>query len=397
MRNSMASVGMTLALMWIGHFLVDVMIGFWSVYKTISGVDLAIAGLIAGICPFIGEGMQLLFGSIGDRGYRKPLFLFGVATAGASALLPLYQSYFYFFLLFLLTCIGSGAFHPTAVAITSGLTQNRKGLFITIFASGGALGLALSHMIFSVWYLHFRLPTAWLMLPAFVLVFYAATKTMPGALHKPTQAGRRYGLKALKKLFAYRDLRVLYLSQVCIQSIYWGTMFLLPDVLTSKGYPTWMCFGAGHFVYIIGGAFMMIPGGYLSDRFSARSVLLISNMAGCVIFYLFLLTPNLPLPSALVLLAMMGASLGTANPVAVALGNRIMPSRPGLVSAFLMGMVWCVAEWLGPGGGGLLTKLFSENAPTFALSTLGLLFCVGTAMTALLPRSVDKEFELDLA
>lgn len=397
MKKGMASAGLTLAMMWIAHFLVDVMIGFWSVYKTISGVDLAIAGLIAGICPFIGEGMQLLFGSIGDRGYRKQLFLFGVAATGVSSLLPLYESYFYFFLIFLLTCIGSGAFHPTAVAITSGLTQKRKGLLITIFASGGALGLALSHMIFSLWYLHFQFSTAWLILPALVLVLYTTTKTMPGASDRPAQAGRRYGFEALRKLFGYRDLRVLYFSQVCIQSIYWGMMFLLPDVLTSKGYPAWMCFGVGHFVYIIGGAFMMIPGGYLSDRFSARSVLLVSSTMGCALFYLFLLTPYLPIPAALILLALTGASLGMANPVAVALGNKIMPSRPGLVSAFLMGMVWCVAEWLGPGGGGLLTKLFSENAPTFALSTLGLLFCVGTALTALLPSTVDQEFELDLA
>lgn len=383
--------------MWVGHFLVDVMIGFWSVYKTIAGIDLALAGLIAGICPFIGEGMQILFGSIGDRGYRKVLFLSGVAATGASAFLPFYHNPFYYFVLYLITCIGSGAFHPTAVAITSSLTQHRKGLFITIFASGGAIGLALSHMLFSAWYLHLQQSTVWLIIPSLLLVAFTFFQTMPGALHIPSQPGRRYGLKELKRLFSCPDLKILYFSQVCIQSIYWGTMFLLPDVLTTKGYPTWMCFGAGHFVFIMGGAFMMIPGGYLSDRYSARSVLLASNSLGCVLFYLFLLTPQLSNGAILVLLLLMGSSLGMANPVAVALGNRIMPSRPGLVSAFLMGMVWCIAEWLGPGGGGMLTKLFAENAPTMALATLGVLFFGGTVLTSLLPSTVDSEFELDLA
>lgn len=397
MNKNLASVALTLTIMWIGHFLVDVMIGFWSVYKTIAGVDLAIAGLIAGICPFIGEGMQIIFGSIGDRGYRKVLFISGVAATCASALLPFYHNPFYYFVLFLITCIGSGAFHPTAVAITSSLTKNRKGLFITIFASGGAIGLALSHLLFSTWYLHLHQSTLLLMIPSFLLVLFTLFQNMPGAQHEPSQPGRRYGLNALKKLFSCRELKILYFSQVCIQSIYWGTMFLLPDVLTSKGYPSWMCFGAGHFVYIMGGAFMMIPGGYLSDRYSARSVLLISNSLGCVLFYLFLLTPQLSNFVLLGLLLLMGASLGMANPVAVALGNRIMPSRPGLVSAFLMGMVWCIAEWIGPGGGGMLTKLYSENAPTMALATLGILFFGGTVLTALLPHEVDKEFELDLA
>ena len=143
-----------LIIVWLAHFLVDVMIGFWSVYKTLAHLDLAIAGLIAGICPFIGEGMQVIFGSLGDKGFRKALLIFGIGATCANALISYTDQYFPLFLLYLLTNIGSGAFHPTAVAIASSLTKNRKGLFVTIFASGGALGLGVSHMIFTHYYQH---------------------------------------------------------------------------------------------------------------------------------------------------------------------------------------------------------------------------------------------------
>ena len=328
-------------------------------------------------------------------GVSQNIIIFWIDCNRCKRSVSLFHHPLIFFFIYLITCIGSGAFHPTAVAITGSLTQHRKGLFVTIFASGGALGLALSHIIFTGWHKHLDFSTFWLMIPAVLLVLFTSLFSIPGASHQPAQSGRRYGLTELKRLFHCRELKILYFSQVCIQSIYWGTIFLLPDVLQSKGYPEWICFGCGHFAFIIGGALMMVPGGYLSDRFSARSVLLISNSLGSVIFYLFLISSQLPIFGVLLMLMIMGASLGIASPVAIALGNRIMPSRPGLVSAFLMGMVWCVAEWLGPGGGGMLTKVFSNNGPVMSLSILGVLFFGGTLLTALLPIGIEREFELD--
>lgn len=51
-----------------------------------------------------------------------------------------------------------------------------------------------------------------------------------------------------------------------------------------------------------------------------------------------------------------------------------------------MGLVWAVAEFLGPGGGGLLTKLFSDDAAANALSIIGLLFITGLGLAASLPQ-----------
>nr|MBA2728798.1 hypothetical protein [Parachlamydiaceae bacterium] len=66
---------LTLAALWVGHFSVDFMLGIWSVYKTIAGLDLALCGLIVGLCAFIGEGLQAYFGTLSDRGYRTQLIV----------------------------------------------------------------------------------------------------------------------------------------------------------------------------------------------------------------------------------------------------------------------------------------------------------------------------------
>lgn len=387
----------SLLVMSLGHFIVDMMLGIWPLYKTMFHIDLAVAGIIAGICPFVGEGMQIVFGTLGDKGYRKALAMCGVLAAGMNTLLPYSQNYFIIFCLYLFTCIGSGAFHPSAVAVVSGLTEKRKSLFIAVFSTGGALGMAFSQLSFAEVITRYDGDTFFLMIPSLLLGGYLLASAAPGFHGQPAQPGRRYGFAAMTKLFQNRDLLILYLTQVCNSTIFWGLIFLLPDVLISKGYEGWISLGAGHFFYIIGGALVLIPGGYLADRYSTKAVVFCSSITGLILFYSFLLFPMLPDLAVLSILFCLGAALGVITPVIVAHGNKLMPSRPGLVSAFLMGLVWCVAEALGPGGGGLLTKCFTEDAPVKALLTFGIFFAGASICILFLPKEVSKEYEWEIA
>lgn len=367
--------------------MVDLMIGIWPVHKTMVELDLATAGIIAGLCAFIGEGAQIFFGGMADRGYRRFLIGAGVLAASASAFLPYVQSYVFFALFYLTTCIGSGAFHPSAVSLISHMAVRHKTLFITIFASGGALGLASSQLIFSNTHALFDGHTAFIALPALFIVLYIVFRSLyetPSPSAMPTHSK----WDAIKLFFRDKNLVYLYISQVCNQTIAWGIIFLLPDLLQCKGYESWICFGGGHLCFILGGAIMMIPGGYLAEKYSAKSVILAAVIIGCVIFYSLLLTPALSSVALGAILLTLGAAINVINPITVAFGNRLMPSHSGTVSACLMGLVLCVAEVLGPGGGGLLTKLFVEDAPIKALAILGLAFMPGLVIAFLLPNEV---------
>lgn len=383
----------TLLLLWMSHCLVDIMIGFWSVYKTLAQLDLAVAGLIAGISPFIGEGMQVLFGPLGDRGYRKALVIFGLGACSASIFLPYTTDYALLFLIYLLTCIGSGAFHPSAAATASTITKESKGFFISIFASGGAVGMAISHMLFSLCHHVYEGNTAILFVPVLLIMGIVLSTDMPNPVEEGTS--KHLGIKTILGLFKQPSLVALYITQVCNQAVFWGLIFLLPDALIAKGYESWICFGGGHFFFILGGAAMMIPAGMLSDRYSPRSVLFFTGLSGLLLFYTFILSPLLMNAAVLGLLFCLGAALGVVSPVVIAFGNRMLPSRPGLVSAFLMGLAWCISESIGPGGGGILTACFEDLAAVKALGCFGFLFVSGMTATFFLPREVTEEIQLE--
>lgn len=395
MNSKNNPVFFTIVVLWLGHFLVDMMLGIWPMYKTIAHLDLAKAGLIGTVCAFAGEGLQILFGSFSDKGFRKVLILGGLVAAMANAFFVYTENYLTLLCLYLITSIGSGAFHPSAVSMMSEISINRKGLFIALFAMGGALGMALSQLLFAQVQLHFEGHVAWLALPAIVLtVFGIFSPSCPQAVCDKTNT-KHFDVKIFIQFFRHKQLRLLYFIQVCNATLLWGTMFLLPDLLSSRGYEPWMAFGVGHMVFIFGGVIMMLPAGYLADRFSSRLVILTATIISMVLFYTLLISPVLSDEMTLVLLLGIGASLTVVNPVSIALGTRLAPNQKGMVSAFLMGLVWCVSEGIGQGGGGVLTKCFEEDAPAKALAVLGCFFLVGISLAVQLPQRESEETQFE--
>ncbi len=384
----------TLFFLWLAHFLVDFMIGIWAIYKTLAHLDLFLAGMISGVGAFLGEGMQIFFGPLSDKGWRKHLICAGLLVTAASVFLSYFTSYWMFLLLFSATCLGSGAFHPSAVSLAGTLTLNRKALMITIFASGGSFGLAFSQMVFTHFHEILNGQTSTLLIPTALLTLLLVFYGLKGMQRfTPAASSHEVSLKNLFGMFKKRNLRLLYIAQVCNQTIFWATVFFLPDTLMCKGYDQWLCHGGGHFFLILGGALMMIPSGYLSDRYSPKSVLLYTTIGAMITFYIFLFFPPFDNFSFICLIFVLGAFLGTVNPVLIAFGNLLVPQSPGMVSAFLMGMAWCISESLGQGGGGLITKFFDDKAPVYALGIMGVFYLVGLISTIMLPNT-KKEIEI---
>ncbi len=389
---------MTIIFLWLSHFLVDFMIGIWPIYKTIAGLDIATMGLIAGVSVFTCEAMQLYFGALSDRGHQKILIISGLLLTSACGLISYTQNYLYLFILFFITCLGSGAFHPSAVGLVGSLSEHKKGVLITLFAMGGAIGFAFSQLVFSNFYLTFDGQTAYLMIPtsllALSMLFYSfANKPKEKVAKKPIN------IKSIVALFKKEHLSTLYFTQFCNQIIGWGTIFLLPDILCSRGASSWICYGGGHLFLVLGGAFMMVPSGYLADRFSYKKVIIAAKISGMFFFILFLKFPFIPTEFLLPLLFLMGTSIMVINPLVIAFGNKLYPNEPGAISGFLMGFAWFIASPLGQAGGGLLTRLFTEDAAAKSLSCLSVFFVVGLFISFYLPetnRSTQTEPEFGL-
>jgi FSR family fosmidomycin resistance protein-like MFS transporter len=393
MKQNTQSTFLILAAVWLGHFSIDFMLGIWAVYKTIAELDLAICGLIAGVCAFAGEGMQMFFGPLSDRGYRTHLIVIGILLGSCGAFLSYTENYWFLFLAMLMTCIGSGAFHPCAASLTHSISKQRQSLFMTIFQSGGGTGLAISQIVFFNCFYLLNGHTFVLAIPALCLAFTIflnrkSLNAMTVAQVKPKHVS---SFRDFGEFFYHPDLRKLYISQVCNQSIVWGTLFLLPDVLLSRGYESWICFGGGHFAFVCGMTIFLAPAGYLADRYSLKQVVLATVVLGAITFYTFLLVPFLSTAMLMGLLLAMGGCLGIVSPLTVVYGNKLVPNRAGMVSAFLMGLVWCISEGIGQFGGGMLTKLFADDAPARALGCLGLLYFIGIVAYAKLPSLMPIE------
>lgn len=261
---------------------------------------------------------------------------------------------------------------------------------MTIFAAAGSLGLATSQLTFTKIYSWFEGQTYLLALPAIGLAILIACYRFPRAANQTHQESNPHNasFKDFVQFFKNPSLRALYFSQIANQSILWGTIFILPDALKALGHTEWICYGGGHFCFILGAACMMIPGGYLADLYSARQVMLYGGLISCAAFYFILFSAGIPMLIFLSVLFILGATLALMNPLAVSLGTKLEPQRSGAVSAFLMGLVWCVSEALGPGGVGVMSHLFGDYGAVKALAVLGSLFLVQIYATLSLPKSV---------
>lgn len=376
----------TLGIIWLSHFLIDFLIGIWPSYKTLAHIELSIAGLIVGVSGFIGDGSQIFFGFLSDRGLRKKFILLGITLAASASLLAYTNNCLLLFMLMMLTYLGSGAFHPAAVATVSDLIPSRKGMLVTIFASGGSAGLAFSQLLYSRLFHAASGHTLFLIIPVIVCFLFVFMKTFS----QPTQIGGKKFVELIRPLSAYRKpLTLLYMSQVCQQAVMLGFLFFLPDLLRMRGNSHWICFGGGHCVFVLAAALMLVPVGYLSDKLGQKKLILCALILSFVLFYGFLFFPPLTSSGILLYLFAFGACMGVVNPLGVALGNKIAPNQSGIVSALMMGCVWCVAHCFGPASGGLLTCCFDSHPIIKSLSVLGGLFVVSIALAYLLPALPD--------
>ena len=144
-----SAVSKSLLLLFGVHVIVDFFSGIWPIYKTLSGIDVSKAGLIAGVTGFLGESLQLFFGFFSDKGYRRHILIFGFLLSSSILFITFFQGFTSYFALLFLLRIGSAAFHPAGIGYVGSLTEEHKSKTILFFSSGGLLGLACSQVIFT--------------------------------------------------------------------------------------------------------------------------------------------------------------------------------------------------------------------------------------------------------
>jgi FSR family fosmidomycin resistance protein-like MFS transporter len=376
------TLGKSLILLWSSHLLLDFFTGIWPIYKTIAGIDLAKAGLIAGLSGFFGEFLQLFFGYFSDRGFRKTVIILGLILASCVLWITFTSDILFSFFILLLLMLGSGSYHPAAVGFAGLLSSERKGRNILFFASGGAIGLAISQLAFTKALDLCRGHALIFLIPVAMLIGVIACYPMQGQ-----GDNRRLSFKEFIQplLRAKHSLVLLYITQVFNFTLITAFMFLLPDLMRSKDCHTWLCMGGGHLCFVLGGAMMMVPAGYLCDKFGHKPVLLIVMFSGLLLLYSFLIHSEHSLKKTILFLTTLGGFMGTVNPIIVSWGNKLVPESPSTVSGLLMGCAWCLAN-LGAAWAGLLAKAITVEPIVMTLCLLGLLLALGFFLILFVPQ-----------
>jgi len=380
--------GLGVAALWLGHFAVDSFTGIWPIYKTLAGLDLVKAGLIVTIGGFTGNGLQVLFGLLGDRGWSRFLICFGVLAAGLVSLVPYVDTndYLLMGLLVLLMYVGSSAFHPVGVGTVNTLSCQGTGKLTAVFLSGGYVGYAFSQILFT----HiFRLTagrTAGMMglsLAVALLLFFWVAPTHKKSISLISVWESTRGLR--------HPLFYLYLVMVCATGLNQILVFLLPDLLQAKQVSDWLVFGGGHMLMVLGGCAGLMPAGMLADRYGPRQVMLGGLLAmGGAVLVVSHYPGNNPLAIG-ILLFLLGSMSSTCAVVGVAYGSRLMPQNARMVSGLLMGGAWCLAGFSTVLGGWLADPRYG-GSPEEAILWLNLTVPIALGFCWLLPRTRKPQF-----
>ncbi|NDE82807.1 MAG: MFS transporter [Chlamydiia bacterium] len=341
----------SLLVLWFSHIIIDFCTGIWPIYKTIAGIDLAKAGLIAGISGFIGEILQLGFGYFCDRGHRKKILILGMILASSILWITFTATISSSFWILLLLMLGSGSFHPAGMGYAGLLSQEHKGKTILLFASGGALGLGISQIVFTKIINASNGHALILLIPVCVMLIVLAFHKFPtiNSASGPNPAVDRSN-RFLKE---WKPLSLLYLIQIFTYIVGFSLLFLLPDLMMGKTTNQWFVMGGAHLCFILGSACALPGVGFLCDRFGQKKIL----------------------------------------PYFVAGAFILVPDKPSTVSALLMGCAWCFTSF-GPTCAGFLCQRFEEHAVTQALSWMGLLL-IGSLFFSLILSPFIKIKEPD--
>jgi FSR family fosmidomycin resistance protein-like MFS transporter len=272
--------------------------------------------------------------------------------------------------LVLITNVGSAAFHPSATGAAANLSRRRVGFMIAVFLSGGYLGYSLSQLLFSAVY-----ESAHALTPVIALLPLGMAAAIAVGLPAGRDTRRQGGIEWKTLRGHLGSLAPLFAVQTLASAVSTSLIFLLPDLLLSRQAAPWIVRGGGHFALIAGGCLSLVPAGQVSDRWSARRMLVFANVTTTLALGLLLTRSTVSTLDLLVVMAV-GAFNGINNIAAVAEGNRLLPGEASGVSALLMGLPWCVAA-MGPVVAGVLADPARGGTPAGALGWFMLLMPLG--------------------
>ncbi|MCC6616205.1 MAG: MFS transporter [Anaerolineae bacterium] len=384
----------------LAHFVIDIFNSMGPVVFAFLSTHLmplskTQIGLAASLYTMVHGISQPLFGWLADKSGGRRMAAFGLVWTVLLLLLTfiiaaLTKQYILLLLMYVITPLGSAAFHPIGVMHASeaahhGKTARNLSLFFLAGYMGAAVGPTATGWMLDQTTLHFSAFTAALgptlngllydggsvvplaglavlVIPAsLALVFFLPNSQQHVQAHQAVEE-----VKGERKALRIWPL-VLFAVVIAMRSLtHPGSVPFMPLLFLEKGWtPTE--YGIVTSLYWISGAVAGVVAGNLTERFSSRTLIVAPMLVGAPFFWLL---PQLDGPVALLGVIVAGGLTGAPHGIIVGEIQRLLPVSKGFASGAALGFIFATGA-LGGVVIGLVSDHFGLTTAFHAIAVIG--------------------------
>jgi FSR family fosmidomycin resistance protein-like MFS transporter len=369
-------------------------------FKQMYGLSYAATAGLTSIFAITSTLIQPIFGYLADRYGKKWIAALGVAWISVlMCLLGIAPGYAAIVAIVAFAGLGSAMFHPQGSAMVPKVSGDHKGVGVSIFAAGGSIGYSIMPLIAVMivgWFGLHSLPL--LILPGLVVSYmlykYAPDMEEDCARNRIDLRQVLQGMGRVKLSLGTLVTVVSLRSWVCTGMI---TFIPLYFALHFKGWTvmgtdmTYVAPAFTLFVFLISNAIGGIIGGWASDRYGKKPVLVTSFFCSLPFFYLAFTSPDLLVWP---FIAIAGAFIYAAFPSTVLQAQELLPRTQGMAGGLILGFANGVGGLLV-----LLTGVISDHFGIFnGILSLIAIAAVAAFLSLAVPgdKALKKEIEASL-
>jgi FSR family fosmidomycin resistance protein-like MFS transporter len=319
------------------HLLHDIFSSFLAPLLPLLIGKLGISYTVAGLLNVINRLPMLLnpfLGLLADRIHLRYVVIFTpLTTAIAASLMGLAPGVTFLAILIFVMGLSAALFHVPSPVMVRRVSGDKIGRGMSYYMFGGEAARTIGPVIVlgavSAWgieRIYNLIPVAVL----FTLFLYYMLKDIAISDEVKQHTEKLLVKATIKKYSLFFLLLAGYM--VFFSMLKSAITAFLPTFLTSQGKSVWFG-GIALATLELAGAAGTLLSGTLSDKFGRKKILLISTIASPVVFWLFLLSPDmLKLP----FIALVGLFLFAGGPVLLAMIQDLGSDRPAFLNSIYM-------------------------------------------------------------
>lgn len=327
-------------------------------------LTLAAAGALSTLLMMSAALGQVMWGRVGDRHGRRALLILGPVVTGLLAgLVGIVPNEVCLAFLLVLTGLAASIYPPQSAAVIGQADHKDQGnsglglLFMIGILGAGSTSLVVIPLVGVLGLERLYISAGIGILFSMVLAKRVSNTVLnPGSQVQPV-------LDRSHLRERWVPLGALLVIAILRAATSMGFSTFIPVLMSQKGVSL---LGAGttFSLYMYAGALGSLIGSWLMGSWGARTILLLSLVLPTPLFLAFGCTRG---PFSLLCLGLGSAALYSSLAVNVSIGQKLLPGRPGMISALMMGFSWGVGSLASAGVGALADRLGLAMSMTLAV------------------------------